>query len=78
MRKELSMKTRVFPVLLVIGAAVIAVRFLLRSGRVSPENLLERMPETSPPKWMFTNIEAIRQNTDRLLERVAALEAAAR
>ena len=26
------------------------------------------MPDTAPPKWMFTNITAIRQNTDRILE----------
>ena len=26
------------------------------------------MPETAPPKWMFTNITAIRENTERILE----------
>jgi hypothetical protein len=61
------MKSRVFLVLAVIGAALVAVRFLVRSGRVSPESLLE---------WMFRNIEAIRENTDRILERLATPEEA--
>ena len=26
------------------------------------------LPDTAPPKWMLTNITAIRQNTDRILE----------
>ncbi len=30
--------------------------------------MLERMPDTAPPKWMFRNIGAIRENTDRILE----------
>jgi len=34
------------------------------------ENLFERMPENAPPKWMFRNIRAIRENTDRILELV--------
>lgn len=71
------MKNRIVPVLIVIGAALVAVRFLVRSGRVSPERLLERMPDDAPPKWMFRNIEAIRENTDRILDRVTKLDAEA-
>ena len=71
------MKSRVFPALVLIGAVLVVARFLIRSGRVSPENLLERMPDTAPPKWMFRNIEAIRENTDRILERLATPEPAA-
>jgi hypothetical protein len=26
------------------------------------------MPDNAPPKWMFRNITAIRENTDRILE----------
>ena len=25
------------------------------------------MPDTSPPKWIYTNVTAIRANTDRIL-----------
>jgi hypothetical protein len=30
--------------------------------------MIERMPEDAPPKWMFRNLTAIRENTDRILE----------
>ena len=33
---------------------------------------LESMPDNSRPKWMFTSIEAIRANTDRILELLEA------
>ena len=26
------------------------------------------MPDNAPPKWMFRNITAIRENTDRILQ----------
>jgi hypothetical protein len=39
-----------------------------RMQNVDWETKLERMPDNAPPKWMFSNITAIRQNTDRILE----------
>lgn len=30
--------------------------------------MIERMPENAPPKWMFRNITAIRDNTERILQ----------
>ena len=32
------------------------------------EQRIATMPDTAPPKWMFTNIKAIRDNSDRILE----------
>ena len=32
------------------------------------EKRLEAMPDNAPPKWMFCNITAIRENTDRILQ----------
>ena len=32
------------------------------------EKRLEAMPGNAPPKWMFRNITAIRENTDRILQ----------
>ena len=32
------------------------------------EKRLEAMPDNAPPKWMFRNITAIRENTDRILQ----------
>jgi hypothetical protein len=58
--------------LLIVGGAVTAAAFLARRGRLAMagvdfERLIERMPENAPPKWMFRNISAIRQNTERIL-----------
>jgi hypothetical protein len=30
--------------------------------------MIERMPEDAPPKWMYRNISAIRENTDHIRE----------
>jgi hypothetical protein len=46
-----------------------------KCGRFDWESMFERMPETAPPKWMFRNITAIRENTDRILERLEGAEA---
>ena len=31
------------------------------------EKRLAALPDNAPPKWMFRNITAIRENTDRIL-----------
>ena len=59
--------------LLIIGAAVagtglLARRCASRCTGVDFERLIERMPENAPPKWMFRNITAIRENTERILQ----------
>lgn len=59
---------------LVITAGVLAgVALLARRGAghcrgIDFEAMIERMPDNAPPKWMFRNITAIRENTDRILE----------
>ena len=50
------------------GAAFLARRFASGGTGVDLGQLIERMPEGSPPRWMFSNISAIRENTDRILE----------
>lgn len=56
---------------LLVGGAVIAVLLARRCasscGGFDFEKLVERMPDNAPPKWMFSNINAIRENTDRIL-----------
>jgi len=51
-----------------IGAAFAARRCASHCGGFDFEQMLERMPKNSPPKWMFRNINAIRENTERILE----------
>ncbi len=51
------------------GAALLAKRRVSSSGGIIDfGRMIERMPEDAPPKWMFRNITAIRENTDRILE----------
>jgi hypothetical protein len=59
--------------LLIVGGAITAAMFLARRGRqavsgVDFGRLIERMPENAPPKWMFRNISAIRENTEGILQ----------
>ena len=48
--------------------AVLARRLGPKMRNVDWEKRLEAMPGNAPPKWMFRNITAIRENTDRILQ----------
>lgn len=52
----------------VAGLGVLAKRFGPRMPNIDWEKRIESMPANAPPKWMFRNIKAIRENTDRILE----------
>lgn len=47
--------------------AFLARRWTSRHGGLDVGQLIERMPDNAPPKWMFHNIGAIRENTERIL-----------
>jgi hypothetical protein len=61
---------------LIVGGALAGAAFLgflakrhaLSPGGPDFERWVERMPENSPPKWIFRNVSAIRENTDRILQ----------
>jgi hypothetical protein len=53
-----------------LATVYLARRLAANRGEFNVEKILERMPDTAPPKWMFLNITAIRENTDRILERL--------
>jgi hypothetical protein len=55
---------------LIVGVALLARRAARGFGGCNFAEMIERMPEDAPPKWMFRNITAIRENTDRILERL--------
>jgi hypothetical protein len=65
------MDKRIVGIGLVAVLAALIVKRLV-GGRKSWEERLANMPDTSPPKWMFSNISAIRDNTDRILEKIDA------
>ena len=55
---------------LMAGAVVLGVALCARRagcGGFDFEQMIERMPENAPPKWMFRNITTIRENTERIL-----------
>lgn len=58
--------------LIIAGATIAAAAFLAKrvasSGGVDFGKMIEQMPEDAPPKWMFRNISAIRENTERILQ----------
>lgn len=55
---------------LALGAAALAARRGCAGARSGFDfgKMVERMPENAPPKWMFRNITAIRENTEHILE----------
>jgi hypothetical protein len=55
-------------VAVLIGMALLAKRFAPDFSKVDWEKKFEAMPDSAPPKWMFTNIGAIRDNTERIIE----------
>jgi hypothetical protein len=55
-----------------LGAVLVARRFARGRASFNFEKMITRMPEDSPPKWMFRNVTAIRENTERILELVEA------
>ena len=60
-------KALVFAAVLV-GLGVLARRFGPKVQSIDWEKKFEAMPDNAPPKWVFRNITAIRENTDRILE----------
>jgi hypothetical protein len=56
----------------VIVATVAGGALLVRAlgsgvGKTDIGERIAAMPDTSPPKWIYTNVTAIRANTDRIL-----------
>ena len=59
-------KTLIFAVVLA-GLGVLARLFGPKMCGIDWEKRFEAMPDNAPPKWMFRNITAIRENTERIL-----------
>jgi hypothetical protein len=62
------MKKVVAVVAVLVGLGVLARRLGPKMPAIDWEKRLEAMPDNAPPKWMFRNITAIRENTDRILQ----------
>lgn len=53
---------------IVVGAVVLAKRHAMSRDGFDFEKFIQRMPDNAPPKFLFQNLTAIRENTDRILE----------
>ena len=51
-----------------VGCGVLLARVLGSGvGKMDIGERIAAMPDTSPPKWIYTNVTAIRANTERIL-----------
>jgi hypothetical protein len=62
------MKKLVIAAGVLIGIGVVAKRLGAKIQNMDWEQAFAAMPDTAPPKWMFRNITAIRENTERVIE----------
>jgi hypothetical protein len=62
------MKKTLIAVAVLVVVGVLVRRLAPDLGKLDWEKKFEAMPDNAPPKWMFRNISAIRENTDRILE----------
>ena len=51
-----------------VGCALVARRLARGAGAFDLGKCIAAMPDNAPPKWIFTNVTAIRDNTERILE----------
>ena len=59
---------RLIPVIVIAGGVAVLARKLAQ-GHSSMDwgQMIERMPDDAPPKWMFNNITALRDENRRIL-----------
>jgi hypothetical protein len=50
------------------GLAALGRVFGSRMQNIDWEKRITALPDNAPPKWMFRNITAIRENTEKILE----------
>jgi hypothetical protein len=62
------MKKLLIALAVLAGIAFLAKRFAPDLGKIDWEKKFEAMPDTAPPKWMFNNISAVRENTERIID----------
>jgi hypothetical protein len=62
------MKKLLIAVAVLAGIALVVRRVAAGCGRIDWEQKFAAMPDNAPPKWMFNNIRAIRENTERIIE----------
>jgi hypothetical protein len=51
-----------------LGLAFLVIRVRAQTRKVDWAKKFEAMPDNAPPKWLFRNISAIRENTERIIQ----------
>jgi hypothetical protein len=69
------MKKPLTLIIVLVGLWVLAKVVGQKLPKIDWEKKFEQMPDDAPPKWMFRNISAIRENTDRILEQLEGASA---
>lgn len=67
--------TKLLKVAAVIGGGMLVVRLIGPKLGERMDRMFEAAPDDFPPKWMYLNITAIRENTDHILEALTKVEA---
>ena len=58
-------------VVAVVGGGILLMKLFGPKLGERMDRMFEEAPDDFPPKWMYVNITAIRENTDRILEALA-------
>lgn len=56
----------------VLGGGLLIMRVAGPKLASGMDRMFENAPDDFPPKWMYLNITAIRENTERILEALAS------
>jgi hypothetical protein len=67
--KDIGLK--VLKIAAVAVAGILVIRLVGPKLAKGVDRMFEEAPDDFPPKWMFLNITAIRENTERILEALA-------
>jgi hypothetical protein len=67
-RNDGLMKKTLIGLVVLVVVALVARRLAGNLQNINWEEKFDAMPDNAPPKWMFRNITAIRENTDRIIE----------
>ena len=62
------MKKTLITLLVLVAIGFASKRFAAKLQDIDWEKKFDAMPDDAPPKWMFRNITATRENTDRIIE----------
>lgn len=63
-----SIAVKLFKIAAVAGLGLVALRLIGPKLSEHLDRMFDEAPDDFPPKWMYVNISAIRENTERILE----------